>query len=82
MNALPSMLADEVILPASGLAGDRRRRRIYTPHGYTKEHIYPVPYLPDGQMEIDREQRFPAVTDTLHHREQIPPVILVMMDNG
>lgn len=78
----PSTLAEEVILPAPGLAGDQRRVRIYTPYGYTKEQTYPILYLPDGQLEIDREQRFPAVTDTLRHRGQIPPAILVMMDHG
>ena len=76
-----STLAEEIILPAPGLAGEQRRARIYIPHGYTKEQSYPVLYLPDGQLEIEREQRFPIITDTLRHRGQIPPVILVMMDN-
>lgn len=77
----PSLLAEEVILPAPGLAGEQRRVRIYTPPGYTKGQLYQVLYSPDGQMEIEREQRFPSVTDTLRHRGQIPPVILVMMDH-
>ncbi len=78
----PSILAEEVILPAPGLAGEQRRVRIYTPHGYTNGQPYNIFYLPDGQLEIEREQRFPAVTDTLLHQGQIPPVILVMMDHA
>jgi enterochelin esterase-like enzyme len=78
----PSALAEEVTLPAPGLAGNERRVRILLPPGYTKEQTYHTLYLTDGQMEIDQEKRFPAVTDTLRQRGEMPPVILVAMDNG
>lgn len=78
----PSIVAEEVVLPAPGLAGDQRRIRIYTPPGYRNGQPYTFFYLPDGQLEIEQEQRFPSVTDTLRHRGDVPPVILVLMDHA
>jgi enterochelin esterase-like enzyme len=78
----PAMLAEDVTLPAPGLDGDQRRVRIYLPSGYAAGQPYHTLYLTDGQMELDTEKRFPAATDTLRHRGEAPPVILVVMDNG
>jgi enterochelin esterase-like enzyme len=78
----PATLAEDVILPAPGLAGDQRRVRVYLPPGYEAGQRYHTLYLTDGQMELDTEKRFPAVTDTLRHRGEAPPVMLVVMDNG
>ncbi len=78
----PSTLAEDVTLPAPGLAGDERRVRIYLPPGYTAGQPYHTLYLTDAQMELDTEKRFPATADTLRHRGEAPPVILVVMDNG
>jgi len=78
----PATLAEDVTLPAPGLAGDERRVRIFLPPGYAAGASYHTLYLGDGQMELDAEKRFPAATDTLRHRGKAPPVILVVMDNG
>lgn len=78
----PSTRAEDVILPAPGLAGDQRRVRVYLPPGYEAGQTYHTLYLTDGQMELDEEKRFPTVTDTLRHRGAAPPVMLVVMDNG
>jgi enterochelin esterase-like enzyme len=78
----PSTLAEDVMLPAPGLAGDQRRVRVYLPPGYEAGKPYHTLYLGDGQMELDSEKRFPATTDTLRQRGEAPPVILVVMDNG
>ena len=82
MNALPSTLAEDITLPAPGLAGEQRRLRIFLPPGYTAEQSYHTLYITDGQMELDQEQRFPTAADTLRQRGKMPPVILVIMDNG
>jgi enterochelin esterase-like enzyme len=78
----PATLAEDVTLPAPGLAGNQRRVRVYLPPGYKAGQPYHTLYLTDGQMELDAEKRFPAVTDTLRHRGEAPPVSLVVMDNG
>jgi enterochelin esterase-like enzyme len=78
----PSTRAGDVTLPAPGLAGNRRRVRVYLPPGYEAGQPYHTLYLTDGQMELDTERRFPAVTDTLRQHGEAPPVILVAMDNG
>ena len=75
----PSTRAGDVILPAPGLAGNRRRVRVFLPPGYEARQTYHTLYLTDGQMELDTERRFPAVTDTLRHRGEAPPVILVAL---
>jgi enterochelin esterase-like enzyme len=82
VNTIPSTLAEDVLLPAPGLAGDERRVRIYLPPVYAAEQRYHTLYLTDGQMELDSEQRFPAAADTLRHQGAAPPLMLVVMDNG
>ncbi len=61
----PSTLAEDVVLPAPGLAGDARRVRIYLPPGYEAGQPYHTLYLNDGQVELDSGKRFPAAADTL-----------------
>lgn len=78
----PSTLAEDIILPAPGLAGDQRRVRIFLPSDYDAARPYHTLYINDGQMELDEEKRFPTASDTLRHRGEMPPVILVVMDNG
>ena len=78
----PATLGEDVTLPTPGLASDERQVRIYLPHGYKQGQPYHVLYLTDGQMELGPEKRFPAMTDTLRHRGEMPPMILVAMDNA
>jgi len=77
----PSTLAEEIVLPAPGLAGGERRVRILLPPGYQAGQPYHTLYSTDGQMALDQGQWFPAVLDSLRHRGEAPLVILVAMDN-
>lgn len=77
-----STLAADVALPAPGLAGGERRVRVFVPPAYEPARAYATLYITDGQFGIDQYGWFPRITDTLRHRGEMPPVILVLMDNG
>ncbi|HTK06179.1 MAG TPA: alpha/beta hydrolase-fold protein [Ktedonobacteraceae bacterium] len=75
-------LAEDIVLPAPGLAGDARRVRVYVPHDYHTHHPYPALFWLDAQSAIDQLHWLPGLPETLWLRGEMPPMIVVAMDHG
>ncbi|GCE12933.1 alpha/beta hydrolase [Tengunoibacter tsumagoiensis] len=75
-------LAEDMVLPAPGLADDARRIRVYVPHNYSARQPYPALFWFDAQSEIDQLRWLPGLPETLWKLGEMPPVIVVAMDHG
>jgi hypothetical protein len=78
----PSRLDADLLLGAPDLAGGQRRVRVWVPPGWAPGQRCPVLLVPDAQIMVDRGGWLPRITDTLRHRGEIPPVIIVALDHG